>query len=166
MQPREPVAPAGVAAITPKVELPTDTPERQRRLALAKWITDPANPLTARVMVNRLWHYHFGTGIVATPGDFGHKGVPPTHPELLDWLASEFVAHGWSVKHIQRLIVTSATYRQSSKISDFGLRIANYQNPQSEIRNPQLGPFNRPSVSDSLSTQRTASCIPRAAIVG
>jgi len=72
-------------------------------------------------MVNRLWHYHFGQGIVATPGDFGRNGAAPTHPELLDWLAAEFRAHGWSVKHIQRLIVTSATYRQSSQADPRGL---------------------------------------------
>jgi mono/diheme cytochrome c family protein len=121
MQKREPVAPAGVAAIAPKLELPIDAPERERRLALARWITDPANPLTARVLVNRLWHYHFGTGIVATPSDLGHKGAAPTHPELLDWLAAEFMAHGWSVKHIQRLIVTSGAYRQSSAADERGL---------------------------------------------
>jgi mono/diheme cytochrome c family protein len=136
MQKREPVAPAGVAAIAPKLELPIDAPERERRLTLARWITYQANPLTARVLVNRLWHYHFGSGIVATPSDLGRKGATPTHPELLDWLAAEFMAHGWSVKHMQRLIVTSATYRQNS-ISDCGFRIADSTNPKSAIRNPQ-----------------------------
>jgi hypothetical protein len=85
-----------------------------RRTALALWLTRPDHPLTARVMVNRLWHHHFGKGIVATPNDFGKQGTPPTHPELLDWLAVEFVEHGWSLKHMHRLMVTSATYRQSS----------------------------------------------------
>ncbi|MGH7185036.1 MAG: DUF1553 domain-containing protein [Pseudomonadota bacterium] len=85
-----------------------------RRLALANWIASPDNPWTARVMVNRLWQRHFGRGIVATPDDFGLSGSRPTHPELLDWLAREFIESGWSVKHIERLIVTSATYRQSS----------------------------------------------------
>ena len=85
-----------------------------RRTALAKLLTDPANPLTARVIVNRVWQYHFGKGIVATPSDFGIKGEQPTHPALLDWLASEFVSHGWSMKYLHRLIMTSATYCQSS----------------------------------------------------
>lgn len=86
-----------------------------RRLALARWLTKPDHPLTARVMVNRLWHYHFGRGIVATPNDFGRNGQQPTHPELLDWLATEFVAHGWSLKQMHKLIVLSNTYQQASQ---------------------------------------------------
>jgi hypothetical protein len=89
--------------------------DQRPRSALADWLTNPKQPLTARVWVNRLWHYHFGRGLVATPGDFGTKGTPPTHPELLDWLAAEFMGNGWSTKHIHRLIVTSNTYRQSSQ---------------------------------------------------
>ncbi|HEV3121810.1 MAG TPA: DUF1549 domain-containing protein, partial [Isosphaeraceae bacterium] len=92
-------------------------PARQstlRRLALARWITRPDNPLTARVIVNRLWQHHFGKGIVATPSDFGVRGEEPTHPELLDWLACTLVDGGWRLKPLHRLIVTSATYRQSS----------------------------------------------------
>ena len=85
-----------------------------RRSVLANWIARADNPLTARVMVNRLWQHHLGRGIVATPSDFGVQGTPPTHPKLLDWLACEFVARGWSLKAIHRLIVTSATYRQAS----------------------------------------------------
>ncbi len=85
-----------------------------RRAPLARWLTSPGNPLTARVMVNRLWQHHFGRGLVATPNDFGTQGARPTHPELLDWLAQEFIARGWSVKAMQRLIVLSATYQQSS----------------------------------------------------
>ena len=85
-----------------------------RRTALAKWLTDPGNPLTSRVMVNRIWHYHFGQGIVRTPSDFGLMGEPPTHPELLDWLAGEFVRSGWSLKRMHRLVMNSETYRQSS----------------------------------------------------
>jgi hypothetical protein len=85
-----------------------------RRLALANWLTDPRHPLTARVLVNRVWMEHFGRGIVGTPGDFGRLGERPTHPELLDWLASEFVQSGWSLKHLHRLILTSTAYRQSS----------------------------------------------------
>jgi Protein of unknown function (DUF1553)/Protein of unknown function (DUF1549) len=86
-----------------------------RRAALAKWLAEPGNPLTARVIVNRLWQHHFGQGIVATSSDFGVRGEPPTHPELLDWLASELTAGGWRLKPLHRLIVTSATYRQSSR---------------------------------------------------
>src|SRR6185369_8253660 len=85
-----------------------------RRLALANWIASPANPLTARVLVNRLWQMHFGEGLVATPNDFGLAGARPTHPELLDWLAHEFTAGGGSLKKLHRLIVTSATYRQTA----------------------------------------------------
>jgi hypothetical protein len=94
--------------------LPAAAPEVERRVALANWIIDPANPLTARVIVNRIWHYHFGRGLVATPSDFGAMGFRPSHPELLDWLAAELVEHGWSLKHLHRLILTSRTYRQSS----------------------------------------------------
>jgi hypothetical protein len=101
----------GVAA----AELAADAPERERRAALARWVTDARNPLTARVAVNRIWHYHFGRGLVATPSDLGHMGARPTHPELLDWLASELVNHGWRMKAIHRLIVTSAAYRQGSE---------------------------------------------------
>ncbi len=85
-----------------------------RRKALADWIINPSNPLASRVIVNRLWHEHFGRGIVTTPSDFGVQGAEPTHPELLDWLASELVAQGWSLKAMHRLMVTSAVYRQSS----------------------------------------------------
>jgi hypothetical protein len=95
--------------------LAVDAPEGERRRKLAGWISCPDNPLTARVMVNRIWHYHFGRGLVATPNDFGFNGGKPTHPELLDWLASEFIRSDWSVKYIHRLIVTSATYRQASR---------------------------------------------------
>jgi len=88
-----------------------------RRKALAEWLARPDHPLTARVMVNRLWLNHFGRGIVATPSDFGTQGAEPSHPELLDWLATEFVARGWGMKAMHRLMVTSATYRQSSTAS-------------------------------------------------
>jgi mono/diheme cytochrome c family protein len=88
-----------------------------RRLALARWLTQPEHPLTARVMVNRLWRHHFGRGIVETLSNFGRTGAPPTHPELLDWLATEFVRGGWSVKAMHRLMMTSAAYRQSADAS-------------------------------------------------
>jgi hypothetical protein len=90
---------------------------RSPRSALADWLTSPRNPLAARVYVNRIWHYHFGRGIVATPSDFGIKGAPPTHPKLLDWLAAEFLRSGGSTKHVHRLIVTSSTYQQSTRTS-------------------------------------------------
>jgi mono/diheme cytochrome c family protein len=92
-----------------------DAPTSGRRLAFAEWLTQPEHPLTARVMVNRLWLYHFGEGIVSTPDNFGRIGSPPSHPELLDWLATEFTARGWSIKAMQRLMVTSSAYRQASR---------------------------------------------------
>ncbi|PYT28898.1 MAG: hypothetical protein DMG58_17500, partial [Acidobacteria bacterium] len=103
----EPGVPAGLPA------LPAGAPNN--RLGFAKWLTDPANPLTARVTVNRFWQMYFGTGIVKTTEDFGSQGEWPSHPELLDWLATEFVRTGWDMKAMQKLIVTSATYRQSSR---------------------------------------------------
>ncbi len=99
------------------------TPEGNRRLALANWIIDPANPLTRRVIVNRLWHYHFGTGIVATPSDFGYAGDRPSHPQLLDWLAEEMLAQNWSLKAMHKLILTSHTYRQSSALNPEAAKI-------------------------------------------
>ena len=89
-------------------------PGSSGRHELARWLTRPGHPLTARVMVNRIWQHHFGRGIVATPSNFGVRGEPPTHPELLDWLAARFVAEGWSIKAIHREIVLSATYQLSS----------------------------------------------------
>jgi hypothetical protein len=89
-----------------------------RRLALAQWIASPHNPLTARVLVNRVWQQHFGKGLVATPNNFGKMGARPTHPELLDWLAGWFMDQGWSLKRLHRLIVTSRAYRQASQRPD------------------------------------------------
>ena len=108
-KPGEKVEP-DVPAILPP--FPADAPTN--RLGLARWLLDPAHPLTARVTVNRFWQQFFGTGLVKTAEDFGVQGERPTHPELLDWLATEFVESGWDMKHILRLIATSATYRQSS----------------------------------------------------
>jgi hypothetical protein len=117
-RPGKPVGPrfpqALLAAKVP--ELPADTPNP--RTVLARWLTEPDHPLTARVLVNRVWHFHFGTGIVATPNDFGANGSPPSHPELLDWLANEFVAGGWRLKPLHRLLLLSSTYRQASRSPD------------------------------------------------
>lgn len=112
LTPGDPVAPGTPRVLPP---LPNDAPAN--RLALAQWLVNSEQPLTSRVLVNRWWSEFFGRGIVATLEDFGIQGEPPTHPELLDWLAVELSEHGWSMKHIHRLIVTSATYRQTSKSS-------------------------------------------------
>ncbi len=95
-------------------QLPADAPDAARRRELAAWIASPHNPLFARVMANRIWHYHFGVGIVDTPNDFGFNGGRPSHPELLDFLANRLIANDWSLKCLQRLIVTSAAYRQQT----------------------------------------------------
>jgi hypothetical protein len=108
-KPGEKVTPAVPSFLPP---LPADAP--RNRLGLARWLMDPANPLTARVAVNRYWQMYFGTGLVKTAEDFGSQGEAPSHPELLDWLATEFIRSGWNVKAMQRLIVTSAAYRQAS----------------------------------------------------
>ncbi len=108
---RGPLAPG-----VPEILLPAgvEVPQFASRLDLAKWLMSPGNPLTSRVTVNRVWMRYFGKGLVETENDFGYQGLPPTHPELLDWLAAEFMNRGWSMKELHRLIVTSATYRQSS----------------------------------------------------
>jgi hypothetical protein len=121
-QPGEVVGPRGIAAVggvSPDWSLSENAPEADRRIALAEWIAHPDNPLTPRVIVNRLWGYHFGEGLVRTPSDFGLQGGLASHPELLDWLAGQLVhppdGPAWSLKRIHRLIVTSATYRQTSR---------------------------------------------------
>ncbi len=115
----EPVSPSGLTVLkkTATQAIAGNDPSLEstgRRLAYARHLTNGSHPLTARVLVNRFWQHHFGRGIVDTPGDFGLKGNPPTHPGLLDWLASDFMENGWRLKHLHKLIMTSATYRQSS----------------------------------------------------
>ncbi len=115
--PREETPPGFVSVLQPapaNIE-PPRSGTSGRRLALANWITSQDNPWTARVIVNRIWQQHFGVGIVATPNDFGYSGARPTHPELFDWLADEFIRSSWSLKELHRLIVTSAAYRQRSR---------------------------------------------------
>ncbi len=111
------VAPGALSALAEpdhELGLAPDAPEADRRIRFAEWLAHPRNPLPARVIANRLWHYHFGQGIVTTPSDFGAAGARPTHPDLLDWLATFLVDQGWSLKALHRLIVTSAAYQQAS----------------------------------------------------
>jgi hypothetical protein len=117
-RPGSAVTPGGLACLAgvdPEFHLPDVASEGRRRLALARWITDPHNVLTWRSIVNRVWHYHFGRGLVDTPSDFGRHGSLPSHPELLDWLAVEFLARGQSIKELHRLILRSAVYQQASR---------------------------------------------------
>jgi hypothetical protein len=138
-QPGEVVSPRGIAAVSgvsPDWKLAADAPEAERRKALAAWIASPDNPLTPRVIVNRLWGYHFGAGLVRTPSDFGFQGGLPSHPELLDWLAGQLVhpadGSAWSLKRIQRLIVLSNTYRQESRrVPSPQSSVHSHHNPQS-----------------------------------
>jgi hypothetical protein len=120
------VAPGGLSAIaglSPDFQLPADAPDAARRAALACWIADRRNPLPARVIVNRLWHYHFGAGIVDTPSDFGFNGGRPSHPRLLDWLAAELIRQDYRLKPIHRLIVSSSAYRQASRARPAAARL-------------------------------------------
>jgi mono/diheme cytochrome c family protein len=134
LQPREPVVPAGISTFGGDLQLTGETPEASRRQQLARWITNPANPLKGRVLVNRFWHFHFGQGLVTTPSDLGRNGARPSHPELLDWLAIEATPRGatnevaaesgvarLSPKRLHRLIVTSATYQQNSAVRQDGV---------------------------------------------
>jgi hypothetical protein len=124
-KPRQVVGPAFPAALVRadrRPDFPAASPT-QRRAALARWLTAPDNTLTARVLVNRVWGWHFGQAIVRTPNDFGAQGEPPTHPELLDWLARDFRDHGWSLKRLHRLILLSRTYRMQSVAAGPGLAV-------------------------------------------
>lgn len=110
----EPAFPGILKAPSPEILPPKDSKSSGRRLALAKWIASPDNPLTARVVANRIWQHHFGRGIVRSPSNFGFAGDPPTHPRLLDWLAAEFIANGWRLKPLHKLILMSDAYRGAS----------------------------------------------------
>jgi len=120
-QPKEVIQPGGLSVLAPagqSVEFPEKDPNLAssgRRLAFGRWLTSGTNPLVARVLVNRVWLHHFGRGLVGTPSDFGFMGERPSHPELLDWLASDFVEHGWRLKRLHKLLMTSTAYRQSSR---------------------------------------------------
>ena len=150
-EPRDEVAPGFLSVLDPnpaKVKAPrADT--TGRRLALAQWIASPANPFTARVLVNRLWQHHFGTGLFANPNDLGYAGPKPTHPELLDWLATEFVARGWSVKAMHRLMVTSAAYRQSSVFSNQSSVVSR------KSTQPERGGQPKPTENWTLNTEHS-----------
>jgi len=125
-QPGDLMKPAGLSCIhtlTNEFAVPDSATEGERRAALAHWVTDPKNAITWRSIVNRIWSYHFGRGIVDSPNDFGNMGSAPTHPELLDYLATQFLEHGQSFKWLHRQIVTSATYRQSCAYSEEAARI-------------------------------------------
>jgi hypothetical protein len=120
-QPRDAVLPQ-VPEFLGSMQLPADAEEQSRRIALADWIASPEHPLTGRVMVNRIWQGHFGAGLVATPNDFGINGLPPSHPELLDWLTDVWWRESkWSMKWLHKQIVLSETYRQSSRSREEGL---------------------------------------------
>ena len=122
LDPREEVVPDTISVLG-DLDLATSADSGQRRRAFADWVVDPSNPLTARVMVNRIWQFHFGRGLVTTPNDFGLNGVQPTHPELLDWLAAEFVENNWSIKHIHRIILNSKTWQQASRPNSQAMQV-------------------------------------------
>jgi hypothetical protein len=129
-----PEVPRGFLTILGGQKVPDDE-KGSGRLELAGWVTDPKNPLTARVMVNRIWHWHFGAGLVATPDDFGARGEPPTHPELLDYLASRFMESGWSIKKLHRMILLSRVYQSASGYDP--------KNALKDSKNAYLWKFNR-----------------------
>ena len=144
-QPRDPAVPGSLACVTglpSRFEVDAAAPESARRAALAHWLTDAKNPLTWRSIVNRVWHHHFGRGLVGTLNDFGHMGETPTHPELLDWLAVEFRDGGQSLKRLHRMIVTSATYRQTASV-ETGVRDPGAPVPAPDPDNRFLSHMNR-----------------------
>jgi hypothetical protein len=157
MKPGDAVKPASLSVldqVTKPYELPADAPETERRLALARWLASDDNPLTARVLANRVWQHHFGVGIVDTPSDYGFLGGKPTHPELLDWLARRLQHYGWRLKPLHREIVMSQAYRQASGTNDQYSVISNQSEGQ---RTAGLGqPITDPLVIDYSANQRKA----------
>ncbi len=156
-QPRESVEPGFLSALDPNpaaIRKTANAKTTGRRLTLAEWIASPANPLTTRVLVNRIWQSHFGRGLVATPNDFGLAGARPVNPELLDWLTAEFVRNGWSMKKLHRLIVTSAAYRQSSSESVTSNSVIS-KSP------PKAGRKSITTRTDSLITDSPITPLPR-----
>lgn len=153
--------PRGFLEVLGGGELPEEA-SGSGRLELAEWLTRPANPLTARVMVNRIWQHHFGQGLVKTPNDFGARGQPPTHPELLDHLATQFVKSGWSVKAMHRLIMLSSTYQQSSVFSE---TVGSKQSPAASERSAspntdsQMTDYFSPFARRRLSAEETRDSI-------
>ncbi|HWN94984.1 MAG TPA: DUF1553 domain-containing protein, partial [Methylomirabilota bacterium] len=149
--PRAPVEPGFISILDPNpapIQTAINAKSTGRRLTLANWIASSNNPLTARVLANRIWQQHFGNGLVATANDFGLAGARPTHPELLDWLASEFVRSGWSIKSLHRLMVTSATYRQRSVISESVI-----SKPAGKAASTRtVSPITSPAAVDSANT--------------
>jgi len=138
LKPGPEVAPGTLAVLATRQPFQWGPPPKTaktsgRRLAFARWLTQPEHPLTARVLVNRLWLHHFGQGLVATPDNFGRTGALPSHPELLDWLATEFTAQGWSIKKLHRLIMTSTTYRQMSRIDPVAHAAAKKLDPDNRM---------------------------------
>jgi hypothetical protein len=131
------IAPGYPTILSPepaRIEPPPAAPRSTgRRLALARWLSQPNNPLSTRVIVNRVWQYHFGRGLAGTPSDFGRMGEPPSHPELLDWLTTEFVSHGWQLKPLHRLMLMSSTYRQSSERSPGDLALGRRIDPENRL---------------------------------
>ena len=134
---QEPIEPGYLSVLDPepaRIEPSPAAPQSTgRRLALARWLSRPDNPLSTRVIVNRVWQYHFGRGLAGTSSDFGRMGESPSHPELLDWLATEFVANGWHIKPLHRLILTSATYRQAAQRSESDLAAGQRIDPENRL---------------------------------
>ncbi len=135
-KPLEPITPSGLAVLDHILEpyrLEVNADQGERRLSLAKWITSDLNPLTARVLANRVWQYHFGTGIVDTPSDFGFQGSRPTHPEMLDYLAQRLISGGWRLKDLHREIMLSRTYLQSSNANDSNFALGSQLDKSSRL---------------------------------
>jgi hypothetical protein len=133
----DPIEPGYLSLLDPRparIESSPAAPQSTgRRLALARWLSRPGNPLSTRVIVNRVWQYHFGRGLAGTSSDFGRMGEPPSHPELLDWLVAEFVARGWQLKPLHRLILTSSTYRQTSERNPRDLALGQRIDPENRL---------------------------------